>query len=119
MAEILPELHDDPGSAEEPPNHQEIISDGIASDTQVKHEACVDESKVLNTHEADVKNNMCDEERTNVKASSQPNEVSEERNPFAYLERDNFTAEKFKLMIRNLPKYYGINVSLHMAYSTF
>lgn len=35
-----------------------------------------------------------------------------ELDPFAYLERNDFTSEKFKLEVRNLPKYYGIVVSL-------
>ncbi|CAI6367542.1 unnamed protein product [Macrosiphum euphorbiae] len=28
--------------------------------------------------------------------------------PFAYLDRDDFTSEKYKIEIRNLPKHYGI-----------
>lgn len=32
-------------------------------------------------------------------------------NPFAYLDRDDFTSEKYKIEIRNLPKHYGIAVS--------
>ncbi|KAK2581834.1 hypothetical protein KPH14_002300 [Odynerus spinipes] len=31
-----------------------------------------------------------------------------EKDPYAYLERDNFTSEKFKVEVRGLPKYYGI-----------
>lgn len=31
-----------------------------------------------------------------------------ENDPYAYLERDNFTSEKFKVEVRGLPKYYGI-----------
>lgn len=31
--------------------------------------------------------------------------------PFAYLDRSDFTSEKFKVEVRNLPKYYGIAVS--------
>lgn len=31
--------------------------------------------------------------------------------PFAYLDRDDFTSEKYKIEIRNLPKHYGISVS--------
>jgi len=31
--------------------------------------------------------------------------------PFAYLDRDDFTSEKYKIEIRNLPKHYGIAVS--------
>lgn len=40
-------------------------------------------------------------------------EVTDKSNdPYAYLERSEFTSEKFKIEIRNLPKYYGFNVSL-------
>lgn len=31
-----------------------------------------------------------------------------EKDPYAYLERDDFTSEKFKVEVRGLPKYYGI-----------
>ncbi|XP_043252135.1 tRNA (uracil-5-)-methyltransferase homolog A [Colletes gigas] len=31
-----------------------------------------------------------------------------EKNPYAYLDRDDFTSEKYKIEIRGLPKYYGI-----------
>lgn len=31
-------------------------------------------------------------------------------NPYAYLERDEFTSERFKIEIRGLPKFYGIAV---------
>ncbi|KAK6625257.1 hypothetical protein RUM43_005551 [Polyplax serrata] len=37
-------------------------------------------------------------------------EVTDKSNdPYAYLERSEFTSEKFKIEIRNLPKYYGFN----------
>lgn len=34
--------------------------------------------------------------------------VENEKDPYAYLERDDFTSEKYKIEIRGLPKYYGI-----------
>ncbi|GAB1864681.1 tRNA (uracil(54)-C(5))-methyltransferase [Camponotus japonicus] len=34
--------------------------------------------------------------------------VEDEKDPYAYLERDDFTSEKYKIEIRGLPKYYGI-----------
>lgn len=37
--------------------------------------------------------------------------AKEENDPFAYLERSSFTSEKFKIEIRGLPKFYGLNVS--------
>lgn len=30
---------------------------------------------------------------------------------FAYLDASGFSSERFKIEIKNLPKYYGINVS--------
>lgn len=37
------------------------------------------------------------------------NESAEtEKNPYAYLDRDDFTSEKYKIEVRGLPKYYGI-----------
>lgn len=40
-----------------------------------------------------------------------PAAEEEGENAFAYLDRDHFTSEKFKIEIRNLPKYYGMPVS--------
>lgn len=42
-------------------------------------------------------------------------ETSEEKapledDPYAYLDRSDFSSEKFKIEIKNLPKIYGINV---------
>ncbi|XP_032682575.1 tRNA (uracil-5-)-methyltransferase homolog A-like [Odontomachus brunneus] len=47
---------------------------------------------------------------TNTKATGTlaANAVENEKNPYAYLERDDFTSEKYKIEIRGLPKYYGI-----------
>ncbi|CAG9856575.1 unnamed protein product [Phyllotreta striolata] len=36
------------------------------------------------------------------------NTTTEEQNPYAYLERD-FSSENYKIEVKNLPKYYGIN----------
>lgn len=36
-----------------------------------------------------------------------PEKNADERNPYAYLERD-FTSENYKIEVRGLPKYYGI-----------
>jgi hypothetical protein len=35
-------------------------------------------------------------------------------NPYAYLDRADFTSEKFKIEIRGLPKFYGIGVGLFL-----
>lgn len=36
------------------------------------------------------------------------NAAENEKNPYAYLERNDFTSEKYKIEVRGLPKYYGI-----------
>ncbi|XP_012063364.1 PREDICTED: tRNA (uracil-5-)-methyltransferase homolog A-like [Atta cephalotes] len=36
------------------------------------------------------------------------NVIENEKNPYAYLDRDHFTSEKYKIEVRGLPKYYGI-----------
>ncbi|XP_076634209.1 tRNA (uracil-5-)-methyltransferase homolog A isoform X1 [Colletes latitarsis] len=42
-------------------------------------------------------------------ATTETAETAEtEKNPYAYLDRDDFTSEKYKIEIRGLPKYYGI-----------
>lgn len=35
----------------------------------------------------------------------------DKNNPYAYIDRNGFTSEKFKIEIRGLPKFYGIGVS--------
>lgn len=37
--------------------------------------------------------------------------VKAKENEYAYLDSTGFTSERFKIEIRNLPKYYGIAVS--------
>lgn len=48
-----------------------------------------------------------DEEYSPNTASLSP--LDDANNPYAYLDRDEFTSEKFKIEIRGLPKYYGIS----------
>lgn len=48
-----------------------------------------------------------------MSAEGVPENVKEEKkeeqeNPFAYLEREDFTSEKFKVEVRGLPKFYGV-----------
>ncbi|GLH03369.1 Uncharacterized protein GBIM_09287 [Gryllus bimaculatus] len=43
---------------------------------------------------------------TELDAASMDNETDD---PYAYLNRNDFTSEKFKIEIRGLPKFYGIN----------
>lgn len=44
----------------------------------------------------------CEEKLSNVE------ETDELNNPYAYLEREDFTSEKFKILVSGLPKYFGI-----------
>lgn len=46
-------------------------------------------------------------ENENIKSN---NTTFKNNDPYAYLDRNAFTSEKFKIEIRNLPKYYGIKV---------
>ncbi|XP_014468217.1 PREDICTED: tRNA (uracil-5-)-methyltransferase homolog A-like isoform X1 [Dinoponera quadriceps] len=45
---------------------------------------------------------------TNTEAKETANTAGNEKNPYAYLEREDFTSEKYKIEVRGLPKYYGI-----------
>ncbi|XP_075220489.1 tRNA (uracil-5-)-methyltransferase homolog A [Lycorma delicatula] len=52
-----------------------------------------------------VKSEVCDESNvTDVDNDNNPTD-----NPYAYLERNDFTSEKYKIEIRGLPKFYGIS----------
>ncbi|XP_024877355.1 tRNA (uracil-5-)-methyltransferase homolog A-like [Temnothorax curvispinosus] len=45
---------------------------------------------------------------TNATETLATSVAENEKNPYAYLERDDFTSEKYKIEVRGLPKYYGI-----------
>ena len=50
-----------------------------------------------------------------IKNDNQPTETMDvgevaHDNPYAYIDRADFTSEKFKIEIRGLPKFYGIGV---------
>jgi hypothetical protein len=50
-----------------------------------------------------------------IKKDNQPTEKMDKGedahdNPYAYVNRADFTSEKFKIEIRGLPKFYGIGV---------
>lgn len=49
-------------------------------------------------------------DNSNVVSDSDRGSSLTESDPFAYLQRNDFTSEKFKIEIRNLPKYYGLRV---------
>lgn len=42
---------------------------------------------------------------------------TEGNDPYAYLNRDEFTSEKFKIEVKDLPKFYGISVNNRKKYS--
>lgn len=44
---------------------------------------------------------------TNVTETT-TNVTENDKNPYAYLDREDFTSEKYKIEVRGLPKYYGI-----------
>jgi tRNA (uracil-5-)-methyltransferase len=46
-----------------------------------------------------------------LKKDNQPTEKMDAHDdPYAYVDRADFTSEKFKIEIRGLPKFYGIGV---------
>lgn len=54
----------------------------------------------------------CDDTiNTNDAAKQEAQLTQTNDDPYAYLERGNFTSEKFKIEIRGLPKFYGMRVS--------
>lgn len=46
-----------------------------------------------------------------------PEETSVEEDPYAYLDRQ-FSSENFKIEVKNLPKFYGINVRNDLGVDT-
>lgn len=52
-----------------------------------------------------------DEKETNNILESEGQ--NSESNPYAYLEREEFSSEKFKISIKNLPKFYGVHVRMN------
>lgn len=44
--------------------------------------------------------------------STADNENSIAMNEFSYLETGGFSSERFKIEVKNLPKFYGISVSI-------
>lgn len=51
------------------------------------------------------------EDNTSVSNTSIPTE-----DPYAYIDRNGFTSEKFKIEVRGLPKFYGIGVSILLCF---
>lgn len=72
----------------------------------------VQQSENLNTEESTtrVEDSMNSENSQSEDSVYQHTSAAcdEKSNPYAYLERDEFTSERFKIEIRGLPKFYGI-----------
>ena len=51
---------------------------------------------------------------TDLTENSENHSVINEANddPYAYVTRNDFTSEKFKVEIKNLPKYFGVKASI-------
>lgn len=58
-----------------------------------------------------VKKEQTEKEIVSVVKEDQTESVKIE-DPFAYLDRNDFTSEKYKIEVRNLPKHYGISVCI-------
>lgn len=54
----------------------------------------------------------CDELSPDCPEESKDDEVVEKHDPYAYLNRDEFSSENFKIEIQNLPKYFGVGVRM-------
>lgn len=68
---------------------------------------------ISNSQEVNETEHVKDKDNSNiVENESVEKSESDVNNPYAYLERDEFTSEKFKIEIRGLPKYYGISVGM-------
>jgi len=46
--------------------------------------------------------------------SKEEDENAEKNDPYAYLNRDEFSSENFKIEIQNLPKYFGVGVRISL-----
>lgn len=74
---------------------------------------------IIKSDEEIVTKQAVGEELTTTNLCSEPpavelavvNTDEDKNNPYAYIDRNGFTSEKFKIEIRGLPKFYGIGVS--------
>lgn len=94
--------------------HSESITEGM----QLKSEEKVNEIEPIKKEyqlesSADEIQINSDEKYSEVRLEEKENQTESvaKGDPFAYLDRDDFTSEKYKIEIRNLPKHYGIAVS--------
>jgi len=111
-------------NCEEKSNDPETVknqyhSESIAEEMQFKSEEKVNEIEPIkkkyqlesSTDEIQINS---DEKNSEVGLEEKENQTESvaKGDPFAYLDRDDFTSEKYKIEIRNLPKHYGIAVSI-------
>lgn len=100
------------------PVKKEYQMESVAKEIQIKCEENVNENKPVKNEyqteslveEVQIKSEEKNSEIEPEKIEDQIESVAKE-DPFAYLDRDDFTSEKYKIEIRNLPKHYGIAVS--------
>lgn len=59
-----------------------------------------------------------EEVQVEPQANEDQTKLAEQEDPFAYLDRNDFTSEKYKIEVRNLPKHYGIAVSKLYIFDT-
>ncbi|KAL0272185.1 UNVERIFIED_CONTAM: hypothetical protein PYX00_005262 [Menopon gallinae] len=71
-------------------------------------EAYIEQVPNLNRMEENHYEGSICKEKSNPAIDTVGNSNTTETDPFAYLERSDFTSEKFKIEIRNLPKRYGL-----------
>lgn len=92
----------------------EILQD-IELETEIKNEDELEfETDVKNDDLMELKSEIKKEETIELDTEIKNIDQSEsmvKQDPFAYLDRDDFTSEKYKVEIRNLPKHYGFAVS--------
>lgn len=68
----------------------------------------VQDNSKSNDEESPVNEESKDESKVVIDESK----VNNDEDPFAYLERD-FSAEKYKIEVKNMPKFYGMSVRLN------
>lgn len=85
------------------------VNDQIESvDKIIKEESVKKDQAELETIEIEIESPKKDDTVESVVKEDK----TEKEDPFAYLDRNDFTSEKYKIEVRNLPKYYGIAVSI-------
>lgn len=89
----------------------EVNSGEIRSDCETGPEANNDNQTVSVVEKEKQIEPVLEREQTELSAKENQREPLA-KDPFAYLDRNDFTSEKYKLEVRNLPKYYGIAVSV-------